>query len=163
MAIITPPVPRDAVVTIGEAARRSGFTIKCLRFYERRGLLRPARRRPSGYRVYTVADLRRLEFIRQGKALGLTLAAIQPLVTPLHEAERSGARARLARTLDERIAQTARQIETLQRLHRELRRQRTRLSRRRVRSDGQPFCTCLDEGERARDGMPTRRSSGLTR
>ena len=163
MAIIAPPVPSDAVVTIGEAARRSGFTIKGLRFYERRGLVRPARRRPSGYRVYTVADLRRLEFIRQAKALGLTLAAIQPLVGPSHEAEPSGTRARLARTLDERIAQTARQIETLQRLHGELRRRRTRLSRRRPRSDGQPFCTCLDDGERARDRMPTRRSSGLAR
>ena len=163
MANIEPPAPSDAVVTIGEAARRSGFTIKGLRFYERRGLVRPARRRPSGYRVYTVADLRRLEFIRHAKALGLTLAAIQPLVGPSHEAERSGTRARLARTLDERIAQTARQIETLQRLHGELRRRRTRLLQRRPRSDGQPFCTCLDDGERARDRMPTRRSSRSTR
>jgi MerR family transcriptional regulator, copper efflux regulator len=163
MAVIAPPVPSDAVVTIGEAARRSGFTIKCLRYYERRGLLRPARRRPSGYRVYTVADLRRLEFIRGAKALGLTLAAIQPLVGPSHEAERFGTRARLARTLDERIAQTARQIETLQRLHRELRQRRTRLSRRRARPGGRPFCTCLDDGDAARDRMPTRRSSGSAR
>ena len=158
MIVTAPPVLTSAVVTIGEAARRSGFTIRCLRFYERRGLLRPARRPPGGYRVYTVADLRRLEFIRQAKALGLTLAAIQPLVRPSHEAERSGTRARLARTLDERIAQTARQIETLQRLHGELQRRRTRLSRRRGRFDSQPFCTCLEDeaGTRRPSAPPPR-------
>jgi hypothetical protein len=40
------------LMTIGEVARRSGFTIRRLRFYERRGLLAPAARRASGYRLY---------------------------------------------------------------------------------------------------------------
>ena len=39
-------------MTIGEVARRSGFTVKALRYYERCGLLPPSGRRPSGYRVY---------------------------------------------------------------------------------------------------------------
>src|SRR6266850_545258 len=62
-----------SLMTIGEASRRSGFTIKALRFYERRGLLPRASRGPNGYRVYDEKDLGRLSFIRDAKTLGLTL------------------------------------------------------------------------------------------
>lgn len=64
------------LMTIGEIARRSGFTVKALRFYDGHGVLPPCRRQPSGYRLYSESDLRRLEFIRQAKVLGLTLDAI---------------------------------------------------------------------------------------
>jgi len=40
-------------MTIGEVARRSGFTIKALRFYERRGLLPPSGRSAGKYRLYS--------------------------------------------------------------------------------------------------------------
>ena len=69
-----------AVLRIGEVSRRSGLSVKTLRFYERRGLLLPSGRTPAGYRVYTEADLPRLDFIREAKALGLTLAEIRELV-----------------------------------------------------------------------------------
>lgn len=68
------------LMTIGEIARRSGFSIRTLRFYERRGVLPPTARRPSGYRLYGDVELRRLAFIRQAKALGLTLEAIRELL-----------------------------------------------------------------------------------
>ena len=40
---------------IGEMARRAGVTIDTVRFYERRGVLPPPDRLPSGYRVYDTA------------------------------------------------------------------------------------------------------------
>ena len=144
--------PPTTLVTIGEVARRSGFTVKALRFYERRGLLPPARRRSSGYRLYGEADLHRLEFIRQAKALGLTLEAIRPLVAAAREPGR-GARARLARMLDERIAQTARQITTLTRLRTTLGRRRAALARAPHPTPGQGYCTCL-HGEVGPRGRP---------
>src|SRR5262245_18584862 len=49
-------------LTIGEVARRSGFSIKALRFYERRGLLPASGRSAGGFRLYSEADLHRLEF-----------------------------------------------------------------------------------------------------
>src|ERR1043166_7154815 len=52
---------------IGEAARRSGFAVRTIRFYERRGLLMPAAPRPHGYRPYTHAETQRPTVIRQGK------------------------------------------------------------------------------------------------
>jgi DNA-binding transcriptional MerR regulator len=129
--------------TIGEVARRSGFTVKALRFYERRGLLPAYGRRPSGYRLYNEADLHRLEFIRQAKVLGLTLDVIRELVTAARE---PGARVRprLLRMLGERIAQTGRQIAALTSLRRELElRRRSLVSRHREKEAGRGYCTCL--------------------
>src|SRR5947207_2930496 len=77
---IDPKQQSGSLMTIGEASRRSGFTIKALRFYERRGILRSASRRPNGYRVYCETDLGRMSFIRDAKALGLTLGAIIDIV-----------------------------------------------------------------------------------
>lgn len=89
-------------MTIGEVARRSGFTIKALRFYERQGLLPPCGRTSSGYRLYGEADLHRLEFIRQAKALGLTLGAIRDLVVSAQTPRRGTTRSRLLQVLAER-------------------------------------------------------------
>lgn len=134
----------DSLMIIGEAARRSGFTVKALRFYERRGLLPPSGRRPSGYRLYSEADCRRLEFIRQAKTLGLTLGAIGDLVAAARDPRASGARPRLLRMLDERIAQTSQQIGTLTRLREELRRRRRALALHAPRRRGRGYCTCLN-------------------
>ena len=61
---------------IGELAAAAGTTTKTLRFYEETGLLPPAARTSTGYREYTSASLARLDFIRSGRAAGLTLAQI---------------------------------------------------------------------------------------
>src|SRR5712691_2452344 len=110
------------MMTIGEIALRSGFTIKALRFYERQGLLPPSGRRAGGYRLYQEADIHRLEFIRQAKALGLTLDAIRELVVSARKQHRGMTRSRLLRILAERLAQPTRQIATLTRLKQELER-----------------------------------------
>lgn len=129
---------------IGELARRSGFSIRTIRFYERRGLLAPAGRRPSGYRVYTDVEVRRLAFIREAKALGLTLAGIHPLVAN-HGA---GTRDHLARALGERIRQATDQLETLTELRQELQRRRRALLRRTRSRREHGVCTCLESQRR---------------
>jgi DNA-binding transcriptional MerR regulator len=68
---------------IGEVARRSGTTVKAIRFYEVRGLLPRPVRSPSGYRLYAERDLERLAFIRRAKLLGLPLVKIRDLVVHL--------------------------------------------------------------------------------
>ena len=61
---------------IGELAAAAGTTTKTLRFYEEAGLLPPAARTATGYRYYSRGTLARLDFIRRGRAAGLTLAQI---------------------------------------------------------------------------------------
>ena len=66
--------------TIGRLAEAAGVHVETIRFYERRGLLRPPPRTPSGYRQYGEDDLWRLQFVGRGKALGFTLAEIAELL-----------------------------------------------------------------------------------
>lgn len=47
----------ETELTIQEVAKRTGLSIDTLRYYERIGLLEPARRDRSGYRRYSQQDL----------------------------------------------------------------------------------------------------------
>ncbi|HHL40870.1 MAG TPA: heavy metal-responsive transcriptional regulator [Deltaproteobacteria bacterium] len=67
-------------LTIGETARRAGVNLQTIRYYERKGLLLPAGRTASGYRLYDEDALKRLLFIRHAKELGFTLEEIRGLM-----------------------------------------------------------------------------------
>src|SRR5262249_36796098 len=62
-----------------ETARRFGVTIKALRLYESRGLLKPVRSK-SGWRTYGPDQVARLHQILALKRLGLSLASIAQLL-----------------------------------------------------------------------------------
>lgn len=70
----------EMVMKIGEIAKRSGTGIETIRYYEREGLLLEPLRKPSGYRLYDVSTVERLEYIRRAKDLGFTLAEIRELL-----------------------------------------------------------------------------------
>lgn len=61
--------------TIGEMSELFGIGADSLRYYERRGVLRP-RRAANGYRLYGLRDMSRLGTIRDLRALGFSLAQI---------------------------------------------------------------------------------------
>jgi DNA-binding transcriptional MerR regulator len=82
-------VDRVGTYTIGETARRSGFSASALRFYEGIGLLDPAGRTPSGYRLYDDEALGRLAFIARAKQLGCSLEEIADLVD-IRDGQRCG-------------------------------------------------------------------------
>ena len=65
---------------IGELARLSGATARALRLYESRGLLGPAERSESGYRLYGTHDLVRAVRIRRLRGLGMSLEQIADVV-----------------------------------------------------------------------------------
>lgn len=58
---------------VGEVGERTGLSRKALRHYESLGLVEPAVRRESGYRLYAEEALRRIELVRRAKTLGLAL------------------------------------------------------------------------------------------
>src|SRR5690349_3349216 len=60
------------LISIGEAARRVGMKTSALRYYDERGLVRPAVR-SRGRRMYGEEELRRLAFIQLVQRLGLDL------------------------------------------------------------------------------------------
>jgi DNA-binding transcriptional MerR regulator len=66
---------------IGEASRLSGVSVRRLRFYADKGLLPPAGRTESGYRVFTDSELVRLDLIRCLRDAGLGLEAIREVLS----------------------------------------------------------------------------------
>jgi DNA-binding transcriptional MerR regulator len=64
--------------TIGEMAAEFNVSLRTLRFYEDRKLLRP--RREGNTRLYSSTDRLRMQMILKGKQLGFTLTEIQDLI-----------------------------------------------------------------------------------
>ncbi len=64
---------------IGEFAKLAGVTVRALHHYDRIGLLKP-QRGTSGFRLYSMADLERLEQIAALKFLGIPLQEIKLLL-----------------------------------------------------------------------------------
>ena len=67
------------MLTIGKVARRTGLSASAIRYYERRGLLRPSRLL-NGYRVYDEDTVKALRFLCQAQTLGITLKEIKQLL-----------------------------------------------------------------------------------
>ncbi len=67
-------------LTVGQLAERAGVKRSALRYYERRGLLLPARRSPSGYRLYLPDAVSTVVFIKRAQGLGFSLGEIAELL-----------------------------------------------------------------------------------
>lgn len=70
----------DTLYPIGELARRTGLTVKTIRFYSDRGIVTPADRSPAGYRLYDIDAVARLDLVRTLRELGLGLPTIRKVV-----------------------------------------------------------------------------------
>ena len=76
-------------MNIKQASEQSGVSAPNIRFYEKEGLLTPARRQGNGYRDYTAGDIRALKLIRMLRMLDVPLPAIRAVLQgeqPLQQA-----------------------------------------------------------------------------
>ncbi len=76
----------DRLFTIGELASVHGITTRTIRFYESKGLIRPARKGVA--RAYSRRDRARLILILRGKNLGFSLEEIEKFLS-LYDADPS--------------------------------------------------------------------------
>ena len=58
---------------ISEVSEQSGISSDTLRYYERIGLIPPVNRNKNGIRDYNEIDLRRVEFIKCMRSVGLSI------------------------------------------------------------------------------------------
>jgi len=105
---------------VGDLARRTGVSIRMLRYYETEGLLAPVRR-DSGYRDYSPADAEIVARIKLLNAAGLTLPVIRELMPCLRDDrsafepcdELQGVLRKEIDTMDAKIARLARSRDML--------------------------------------------------
>jgi Cu(I)-responsive transcriptional regulator len=89
-----------------------------VRHYESIGLLPPARRTEAGYRLYGGEDVRMLQFIHRGRALGFSLDQIADLLALWRDKHRASADVR--RLALEHIDELDRKIAELEAMKRTL-------------------------------------------
>ncbi|WP_202127874.1 MerR family transcriptional regulator [Clostridium sp. C2-6-12] len=70
---------------ISEFAKRSGVTVKTLRYYDKRGVLQPSIKTDTGYRIYCDEDFIKLQQITTLKFIGLSLEEIKKLLNKKSE------------------------------------------------------------------------------
>jgi len=91
-------------LTIGDVARAADVATSTVRYYERRGLLRPDAR-ASGQRRYRTETLRRLVFIRMMQDIGLSLDDVEVILRAGTAAEWKAIAGRRLDAIDARIAE----------------------------------------------------------
>lgn len=101
-------------MNIGEAAKASGVSAKMIRYYEDIGLVPPAARASSGYRVYSDNDVHRLNFVRRARDLGFSVKEIGDLLSLW--SDRSRHSADVKRIASAHIADLRQKIDELRRM-----------------------------------------------
>ena len=101
-------------MTIGKVAKQAGVGVETIRFYEREGLLNKPRRRPSGYRVFTMEVVGRIQFIQRTKRLGFSLREIRDLLAL--RVDTRATTADLKRQVDAKIGEIDDRLIDLQRM-----------------------------------------------
>ena len=96
-------------MNIKQASEQSGVSAPNIRFYEKEGLLTPARRQGNDYRDYTAGDVRTLKLIRMLRMLDVPLPTIKAVLRgeqPLQQALQAQ-----QTVLEQQAAQLARQAD----------------------------------------------------
>jgi MerR family transcriptional regulator, mercuric resistance operon regulatory protein len=75
------PSSRHAPYTIGELASLSGVRVETIRYFERIGLLARPNRTVGGHRLFSAADLDRLNFVRRAREMGFSQAEVRVLLS----------------------------------------------------------------------------------
>ena len=101
-------------MNIGQASRASGVSAKMIRYYEQTGLLPPAGRTGSGYRVYPAADVHKLRFVRRARDLGFSVAEVADLLALWNDRSRQSADVK--RVAQQRIGELRERMHDLQQM-----------------------------------------------
>ncbi|PJG43798.1 transcriptional regulator [Acinetobacter tandoii] len=90
---------------IHQLAKKTQLPVDTVRFYEKKQLITPSYRAENNYKYYDEATLKRLQFIKQCRALDMSLAEIQQLIELIKQPQQG------CQIVDQMIEQHIQQVE----------------------------------------------------
>ena len=103
---------------IKELSAATGVPVDTIRHYEKAGLLRSPHRSDNNYRRYAVADAQRLAFIRNCRALDMSLDEVRELIAFLDHPQPDCSA--VDRVIEQHLAHVRARLAGLQRLEAQL-------------------------------------------
>jgi len=76
-------------MNIGEAAKKSGLSVKTVRYYDEINLIKPIKNKATNYRQYTKADLAKLQFIGKARRFNFSIKECKELLSLYENQNRS--------------------------------------------------------------------------
>ena len=124
-------------MNIGMAAKRSGLTVKTVRYYANIGMVVPAQDGRTGYRDYSEDDVARLQFIGKARRFDFSIDECRELLSLYNDQDRSSSEVK-ALTL-EKIKAIDAKLAELQSLRDQL-----NFLAKTCHGDNRPDCPILD-------------------
>jgi DNA-binding transcriptional MerR regulator len=90
---------------VGDLARRTGLTVRTLHHYDEIGLLRPSGHTEAGHRLYTAADVARLQQVLSLRQLGFSLEEVRACLDRADFSPLEVINLHLARLWEQRVLQ----------------------------------------------------------
>ena len=125
-------------MNISEAARRSGLSVRTIRYYEDISMIQPASRGANGYRQYNDRAVRELLFLARSREVGFNLEESGQLLGLLRDSERHSVHAK--KLVLEKADQLQLRINQLQAMQGVL-----QAMAKRCNGDEGPDCAILDD------------------
>ena len=76
-------------MNIGEAAKKSGLSVKTVRYYDEINLIKPIKNKATNYRHYTTADLAKLQFIGKARRFNFSFKECKEMLSLYENQNRS--------------------------------------------------------------------------
>lgn len=113
--------PAGNLLKIGEVARRTGVTLRTIRYYQSLGLIEAADRTRGGLHLYPGEACARIQFIRDLRSLNIPLGRIRELLERRKAAETGAEGARdIAATLTHGLADVDKRLQHYMALRHEM-------------------------------------------
>ena len=109
------------LLKIGEVARRTGVTLRTIRYYQSLGLIEAARRTRGGLHLYPCEACDRIQFIRDLRSINISLGRIRDMLERRKAADTGSDGARdVAAMLTRGLAEVEKRVEHYLTLRREM-------------------------------------------
>jgi len=140
----------DKPLKVGDLAKRTGKTVRTIRYYEELGLLESQNRTDGGFRLYSDSDVHRVETISCLSELGFSLEQVRVLVNAWRESQKGvEVSEKIKGALEDGLKEARNKIKLLQDLERQIVTSLTFLKECGVCDDkpARHTCQCCTKGE----------------